>query len=314
MLARLKLEPVRQNFRSVTPVRVSGASGTIRAAQAVIDELAGAPTLMTIGGVQDLIERMIAAGHVDNIDLPGLTDQRRPVFPGGAAILAEIMAGIGVQQMHVADGALREGLLYDLVGRLSNEDARDRTVSSMEQRFSIDGRQAGRVEKTALLLLKQVARDWSLKTELFASLLRWAARLHEIGLHIAHAKYHHHGAYLLENADLPGFPVVEQRVLARLVGEQRGRLDRQFFADIPEAWEVPARRLTVLLRLAVLFNRGRADQPVPKIRCSGPPEAFSLAIDVDRDDNPLTWADLEKEQALLDAAGIKMALIELSAD
>ena len=132
LMASLELEPVRENFRRIAPVRVSGASGTIRAAQSVINSLTGEPTLLTIAGMQKMIEQMIAAGHIDKIDLPGLSDQRRPVFAGGAAILIEIMASLGIQQMHVSDGALREGLLYDLVGRLRNEDSRDRTVRSME--------------------------------------------------------------------------------------------------------------------------------------------------------------------------------------
>jgi exopolyphosphatase/guanosine-5'-triphosphate,3'-diphosphate pyrophosphatase len=242
--------------------------------------------------------------------LPGLSEERRPVFPGGAAILIEVMASLGIDTLYVSDGALREGLLYDLVGRLSNEDARDRTVRSMESRFNIDVRQADRVEQTAMRLYEQVAERWSLATDLHANLLRWAARLHEIGLHIAHSKYHHHGAYLLENADMPGFPEVEQRVLARLVGEQRGRLNRQFFADIPEKWEVPARNLTLLLRLAVLFNRGRADQAEQDVRCSGTAREFTVRLALGREENPLTWADLEREQSLLNEIGISLGLVE----
>jgi len=315
LYASLELEPVREFFRRVKLERVSGASGTIRAAHTVLSELAGKPTTITVAGLQALIEQMVDTGHVDKIHLPGLSTQRKPVFAGGVAILIEIMSGLGLKQMHIADGALREGLLYDMVGRLSNEDARDRTVRSMEGRFGIDVKQADRVEKTALELLQQVASDWSLDTEINAQMLRWAARLHEVGLHIAHSAYHRHGAYLLEHADMPGFPTVEQRVLARLVGEHRGRLGRQAFAEISDGWTQPARKLTVLLRLAVLLNRSRVDVSLPGIVCFGNSRKFSITLSDDqRADNPLTWADLEREQEYLLEAGVKMKLAEPSAD
>lgn len=307
----LELESVREFFRRTEPERVCGASGTIRAAHAVLNELAGEQTTITIAGLQDLIDLMIEAGHIDRIRLPGLSAQRTPVFPGGVAILMEIMSSLGLERMHVSDGALREGLLYDMVGRLSNEDARDRTVRSMEGRFNIDDRQADRVERTAQILLRQVAGTWSLDAEICGQILGWAARLHEIGLHIAHSAYHRHGAYLLEHADMPGFSTVEQRVLARIVGEQRERFASKKFAEIPEAWEELTRRLTVLLRLAVLFNRSRTDALLPKISCSGDMRKFSVALATDqRGDNPLTWADLRREQEYLAAAGIKMNFVE----
>jgi exopolyphosphatase/guanosine-5'-triphosphate,3'-diphosphate pyrophosphatase len=313
--ARLELEPVQEFFRRIDLERISGASGTIRATHNVLNELANEPTLITVAGLQGLVEQMIDAGHIDKVHLPGLSMQRLPVFAGGIAILIEIMSGLGLEQMHVADGALREGLLYDMVKRLTDEDARDRTVRSMEGRFNIDERQADRVEQTALMLLQQVASDWSLDIEIYAQMLRWAARLHEVGLHIAHSRYHRHGAYLLEHADMPGFSTTEQRVLARLVGKHRGRLDRQTFAEIPDNWVQPTRQLTVLLRLAVLFNRSRTAAPLLEISCSGKSHKFSLALSGDqRSENPLTWADLEREQDYLGEAEIKMQLVEPLAD
>jgi exopolyphosphatase/guanosine-5'-triphosphate,3'-diphosphate pyrophosphatase len=311
LYASLELEPVREFFRHVEPERVNGASGTIRAAHTVLNELAGEPTMITVAGLQELIGRMVDAGTIDKIQLPGLSAERAPVFAGGIAILIEVMSDLGLEQMHVSDGALREGLLYDMVGRLTDEDARDRTVRSMEGRFNIDERQADRVEKTSLILLQQVATDWSLDVEIYAQMLRWAARLHEVGLHIAHSGYHRHGAYLLEYADMPGFSTVEQRVLARLVGEHRGRLDRQTFAKIPDSWVQPTQQLAVLLRLAVLVNRSRTDAPLLEIDSAGNSKKFSITLSGDqRTANPLTWADLEREQSFLDAAGIKMKLVE----
>jgi len=308
---RLKLEPVRSQYSGIELEGVSGASGTIRAAASVLSELAGEPTPITVEGLQTLIDLLIDMEHIDNISLPGLSDQRAPVFAGGIAILIEVMSRLGLEQMTVADGALREGIIYDMVGRLTNEDARDRAVRSMEKRFNIDEKQADRVEATALVLFEQVAEQWGLDQVSWEQLLAWAARLHEVGLHIAHTRYNRHGAYLIENADMPGFPTEEQRVLARLVGEHRGRFGRVEVGEIPEAWETPVQRLTVLLRLAALFNRGRTESTLPELKCRGDNGKFSLLMAPEQKElNPLTWADLEREKKYLAETGLKMKLVE----
>jgi len=310
LTARLELQPVRLLFSEIEPTRVIGASGTIRAAQTVLSELAGKTTTITADGLRRLIKRMISAGHLDRVDLPGLSEQRKPVFPGGVAILLEVMAALEIDQVSVSDGALREGLLYDMVGRLTNEDARVRTVRSMEGRFNIDTVQADRVESAALIFLDQVGKSWKIERKLDRQLLQWAARLHEIGLHIAHSRYHHHGAYLLEHADMPGFPTEEQQFLARLVGAHRSKLDKNYLAGISRDWRNRATRLIVLLRLAVLFNRSRTGVDLSEIGCRA--TAHKLSLEVSQawlDDNPLTWADLKREEKFLSAADIEMILI-----
>jgi exopolyphosphatase/guanosine-5'-triphosphate,3'-diphosphate pyrophosphatase len=243
--------------------------------------------------------------------MPGLSEQRKPVFPGGIAILIEIMSALKIDVMRVSDGALREGILYDMVGRLTDEDARVRTVRSVEGRFNIDVAQADRVETTAVLLLGQMGVAWKLDKKLDRQLLVWAARLHEIGLHISHSRYHRHGAYLLNNADLPGFPTGEQQILASLVGAHRSKLDSKSFAGIPRTQARGVKRLAVLLRLAVLFNRGRAEVKLSELKFRA--KGRRIFIEVSRawlDANPLTWADLKREGEILDAAGIEMSLME----
>ena len=138
------------------------------------------------------------------------------MFPGGVAILAEVFDALRHRADAVAEGALREGLLYDMLGRYTDEDARERTVRSMQQRYHVDAAQAERVEATALGFLDAGAREPGSSTSRWPSWrCEWAARLHEIGLDVAHSGYHRHGAYLLENADMPGFAREEQLLLAR---------------------------------------------------------------------------------------------------
>src|SRR5690606_36398942 len=136
---------------------------------------------------------------------PQLSSERAPVFPGGLVILMETMTALGIERLQVSDGALREGLLYDMLGRLQQEDARECTIRAVQGRYHVDLAQAERVERTALGLLRQVAGSWGLDDPRFAQILGWAARLHEVGLDIAHAKYHQHGGSLLAHGDLPGF-------------------------------------------------------------------------------------------------------------
>ncbi|MFQ5634520.1 MAG: exopolyphosphatase [Gammaproteobacteria bacterium] len=308
--ARLEIEPLRARFLRHEPQRLIGASGTIRAAAAVLTALAGEPADITVKGLEDLIRRMIDAGHVDKLQLPELSQQRVPVFPGGIAILVEVMRALRFERMIVSDGALREGLLYDMVGRLTEEDARDRTVRAMEGRFNVDRDQAGRVETTAMMLLDQVAGSWKLDSPIDRQMLRWAARLHEIGLDIAHAGYHEHGAYLLEYSDMPGFPTGEQQVLASLVAGHRGKLGRRARSEeIPGSWSRRAKRLTVLLRLAVLLNRSRAAGGPGDVALQARGRKITVGVPHSRPDTgPLTWADLEREVKLLATADFEMKL------
>jgi exopolyphosphatase/guanosine-5'-triphosphate,3'-diphosphate pyrophosphatase len=306
--ARLELEPVRQIFRRFDPVQIAGTSGSIRAAHSVLTALDRAPQGITAEGLEYLIEEMIAFGHVEKIRLPELSADRAEVFPAGVAILVEVMRAMSLPRMCVADGALREGILYDLVGRLTDEDSRERTVRAMAARYHADPLQAGRVAATASVLFEQVRDDWDLDAD-HEQLLGWAARLHELGLDIAHAHYHRHGAYVLENADMPGFPREEQRVLAGLVLGHRRRLERESFQDLPPAWRRPVLRLTLLLRLAVLFHRSRIDTALPDLRLRVHGRSMELQLPSGwLSSNPLTLADLERERTFLAGAGCKLTI------
>jgi exopolyphosphatase/guanosine-5'-triphosphate,3'-diphosphate pyrophosphatase len=219
----------------------------------------------------------------------------------------ELFVMLGIETLRVADGALREGLLYDLLGRLTDEDARVRSVRAMEARFHVDPAQADRVEATALAFLRQVRADWKLDEPLAETILRWAARLHEVGLDIAHAHYHRHGAYLLQHADLPGFPREEQALLAALVGNHRRKLNRLQIEDLVPPWHLKAEFLIVLLRLAVLLHRGRGARALPEIDLR--PKGRSLEALFPKgwlEEHPLTAADLEQEVEFLRAAGFRL--------
>ena len=305
---RLELEPVRSQFRKVAPAQVAGTSGSIRAAHTVLTALNRAPQGVTVEGLEHLIDQMVASGRVAQISLPELSADRAEVFPGGVSILVEVMRALSLERMTVADGALREGLLYDMVGRLTDEDARVRTVRAMAARYQVDRAQAERVEATAMHLYAQAQADWDLAEDQ-QLLLAWAARLHELGLDIAHAHYHRHGAYVLENADMPGFPREEQQVLARLVLAHRRKVERGAFTSLPAYWQRPALRLAILLRLAVLVHRSRTGGPTPDLKLRVQGRTLRLQAPAAwLESNPLTLADLEREMEFLEAADYKLAI------
>lgn len=307
MAARIELEPIVERYKATGWEQALGSSGTIRALADVARACGSTDGSITLAHLENAIEQALRAGHVSKLRLPGLDEDRMPVFAGGLAILTEVLHSLDIRYMRAADGALREGLLYDLLGRHTDEDARARTVRAMAARYHVDLAQAERVEATALSLLCSLEEVWAIAEPLAEQVLSWAARLHEIGLDISHAHYHKHGAYLLENSDMPGFPREEQILLATLVGAHRRRINLQVLEDLVPPWHLKAELLIVLLRLAVLLNRGRSKAPLPEIKLAARMRTLELKFPPRwLDDHPLTRADLEQETDLLKAVGFKL--------
>jgi exopolyphosphatase / guanosine-5'-triphosphate,3'-diphosphate pyrophosphatase len=305
--ARLELEPVQAAFRRRGWDHAAGSSGTIRAIGESIQELEPETTSITPAGLELIARHLADAGHMRELRLAAITEERRPVFPGGVAILTEIFDCLGVESMRIADGAMRDGILYDMVGRFTDEDARDRTVRAMQARYHVDLPQAERVERTLQDFLSQTREAWQLQDELAEQALRWAARLHEIGLDVSHSGYHRHGSYLLEHADMPGFAREEQRLLARLVGGHRRKLSLAGLDELVPPWDSRALYLIVLLRLAVLLHRGRSAAALPDIRLTARPR--SMQIDLPPRwlrEHPLTTADLQQEIDYLAPHGFRV--------
>ncbi len=309
LAVRLELRPVAAIFRRRGWKRAIGSSGTIRAACDVARELGLADSGVTMAAVEAIIDELIKARRSDELRLPGLGAERAPVFAGGMAILAEVMSTLRIERLDISNGALREGLLHDMLGRLHEEDARERSIRAMQRRYHVDLEQAARVEATAAALLEQVARSWQLSGSQFRQLLVWAACLHEVGLDIAHARYHHHGGYVVANSDLPGFVQLEQKLLASLVTLHRRKLDDPFLDDLPGTWRGLAFKLTVLLRLAVLLNRSRSPSDLPAIGLVPGKDSLELRFPADwLDDNPLTAADLAQETEWLASRGFELKI------
>jgi len=306
--ARLELRPVKAYFRNAGEFEGIGTSGTIRATERVARALRLQESgQLTLPVVESLIDRVCEFDSISKVMLNELSERRAQVWPGGLAILVELFIALRIPSLRVSDGALREGLLYDLLGRLQHEDARERTVQAMQARYHVDQRQADRVAATAQMLLDQCGEAWQLTSELDAQILRWASRLHEIGLDISHDGFHRHGSYVAENADMPGFPRAEQRLLAFLIGSQRNPINMRLRKELPRAWREDALRLVLLLRLAVLLNRSRNDDVAPEVRLDARDNRLHLAFDPEwLATNALTAADLQREQLYQKDAGYEL--------
>ena len=302
--AQLELEPLQSRFRSHGWTEAVGSSGTIRAVGSAL--LAGGITdgTVTLPGIKKLRKAMMSAGTIDALELDGVTNERIPVLAGGLAILKAIFEVMDIEEMRTTKAALREGVLYDLLGRIRHEDVRDRTIRALSERYNVDEEQADRIERTALRAFDQVADSWKIERELGTQLLAWSARTHEIGLAISYSGHHRHGAYILVNSVMPGFARGDQERLAALVRGHRRKLVHEIFDGVELSMRESVFKLCVLLRLSVRLNRTRSTAGLPEFRLE--PGDGSVGIFFPPgwlDDHPLTRADLEEEAALLRAAG-----------
>lgn len=307
LAARQELAPVAERFRGAGWERAYGTSGTIRATAKLLADDDNPSGIITRDGLAKLQAKVVTCRNLRTKRPARLSEDRAPVYPGGLAIITEVFDALGIESMRVAEGALREGLLYDLLGRLTDEDARQRSVQSLQDRFHVDLRQAARVEVVVLDFLRQVAGDWGLDGQLPRQLASWAARLHEIGLDIAHAQHHRHAAYLLRHADLAGFSTGEQLLLSALVGNHRRRLRPELMDGLPSSWSISAPRLAVLLRLSVLLCRSRSETPLPPIALTAREKSLTLEFPDDwLEAHQLTLEDLRQEARYQSTSGLRL--------
>jgi exopolyphosphatase/guanosine-5'-triphosphate,3'-diphosphate pyrophosphatase len=285
-----------------------GASGTIKAIGEICAAMKLTKGAITAQALPQVRERLLSAGRIELIDLPGLSDERRPIIAGGLLVLEAAFATLALERLGVSKAALREGVLHDMLGRGGADDPRDASVLALMQRYGIDPVQAERVAATALQLFDRVSRDWNLDADDRQMLAR-AARLHELGLAIAHSQYQLHGAYVLQHSDISGFSVPEQRMLAALVRSHRRKVPKSAFELIPDRLLPATRHLAALLRLAVLLQRSHEAATLPDLQLHADGETLVLGLPQRWiETRPLLRADLAEEPDAFAALGIKLRL------
>lgn len=307
--AYLELLNIREDFRAQGWRDCVGSSGTYIAIAETLRAQGWTRGTITRSGMKALRNLLIERGDVGNLGaIAGLKPARHEVIAAGTAIAAAVMDALEVEEMHASSGALREGVAYDLIGRLQHEDVRERTVSALLKRSGLPEIHAQRVELVADGLFEKVLRNLGLSDQ-HREWLRWAARLHDIGLTIAHSQFHKHGQYIIENADLPGFARDEQRLLALLVRGHRRRFPRDLIAGLPKEQAQVLTHLCVLLRLAVVFKYASPVDGLPALDIRVERGSYRLRLPkgwLRR--HPLSAAELAQEQRYLAEAGLSLGL------
>jgi len=295
LAACAELQAIRHNYQQCGWDIAFGTSGTMKA---VAEYLPGNNATIDKQQVENLYQEMINHGVREDLGIP---KPRRDVLPAGVAIIKAIFDQLQLRTLNIADAALKEGLIYDMIGRLNKQDTRNSTVKILQQRYQVDTEQASLVFHTALQLLQQLPlveeRHILISPQ---QMLGWAAKLHEIGLGIAHAGYHQHGHYLLRHSDIAGFSRLEQHWLAQLVRLQRKKIPTTLANNLPNNMTT----CVACLRLAVLLCRSRqAPSTQAKVRLQG--EDLHITVD-GLENQPLTHKNLLIEKEYIHQLGLNL--------
>ena len=308
MAARQEVMAIANAYRDLGWHSVVGSSGTIKATRQILAQngWASPEGFITKEGLAKVRDVVLACKHVSELNVVGLKDDRRAILPAGYAIIQAVFDELNLETMNYSDGALREGVLYDMLGRFSHEDIRDRSANALMARYHVDTAQAQRVAQTAENFYQQLHSSLTIDEE-DEDLLRRAALLHEIGLAISHSSYHKHGAYLLQYSDVAGFSQAEQERLALLVACHRRKIRNEQKVQLMSKGGTSLFNIAVLLRLAALVHHSRSPEPLPDLKLSSDGLHFIMQFpDGWLASHPLTAADIEEEKDYLQAWDISL--------
>ena len=302
----VELQQFAADYRARGWGEALGSSGTAKAIGSIVQANGWSEQGITASSLVRLRDAILEIGNIGELRLAGLAEERAPILAGGVAVLEAVFATFALDQMTVCESAMREGLLYDMVGRSLHGDPRAGSIATLASRYGVDRAQAARVHHAAMELFEQVAEALNLGS-LERDLLGWAADVHEIGLAIAHSLHHVHGAYIIAHSDLAGFSRQGQQALAAIVRSQRRKPDRASVDALPERLRRSVRHATALLRLAALLERARTTEPLPPLRLSVDDRTLRLELP-NRwlEQHPLTRADLDQERDHIKLLDLKL--------
>ncbi len=267
--AQAVLEEALSTYPRHLWTKAYGASGTVGAVADIL-ALSGFPEgEISMDGLNWLVKCLVRAGQANKVLLEGLKDDRRAVIGGGVSVLRALMTLLEVNTLHVAHGALRHGVLFDMVDREDHDtDTRDLSIQRLAVKFAVDAAQGQRVGRVAVHLLQRMydkpSRDETDTLERLSRKLSWASQLHEVGVAISHSDYHKHGAYILDNADMLGFGMPELHRLGLLVLGQRGKL-KKLEAELQDA---DFAKMLMALRISLILCHARKDPAYEDLQLS----------------------------------------------
>jgi exopolyphosphatase/guanosine-5'-triphosphate,3'-diphosphate pyrophosphatase len=307
LFARIELEPIVPYFAQQNWEVAVGSSGTIRAIRNIALELGLTNGSITHDALEKIKEAMAAAKKISKLKFKSIKSERYEVLPGGVAVLSAIFKEFHIHEMDVSESALREGLMYDMFGRTEQNDVRQQSIKALVSRYHVDEEHAQRVKHTAHTILDQVAKHWDLEDPFAEDLTDWASMVHEIGLTISLSGYHKHGAYIIENTDLPGFSTFDQKLLALLVRAHRRKFPNNLFKALDSVDNEAMSKIAIIIRIAVILHRSRSSNPLPSFHSIARENILEIEFpDGWLEQHPLTQADLEQEISYLKNSGFKL--------
>ncbi len=307
--AELELQPIIRAYKEEGWDEVIGCSGTIKATEKALIELKLTNEHITRAALKAFCDRIIEAESFDALKLKCINSSRAKVIVGGVAVLYGIMRALGIDTIKVSQVALREGVIYDMIGKAEHDNVQDTTIRELLTRYRADDTQASRVTSTSQKLFGAVETAWKLDSDEDLNILTRASQLHEIGLSLSHHQYHKHGHYILENSDMLGFSKSEQNELALLVRYHRRKLDADQFQELGEAKSERLLRLLALMRISILFHRDRYTYQMPKIKLTIKKSELRISIPQEwMEEHPLTTVELVEEIDHLKPTGIKLVI------
>ncbi|MFD2165747.1 guanosine-5'-triphosphate,3'-diphosphate pyrophosphatase [Thalassotalea euphylliae] len=287
--AKSQLLPLLKDYTEFGWQSVLGGSGTMQALAEILMHRK-LPAIVTLPFMHDLKQQAITSGDISNIDIDGLTSDRKPVFVSGLAILIALFESFEISALQLSSGALREGLLYEMLPDMRKVNIRTRTIHSLVERFHIDVAHADRVSQQASHLFDCYAKTWQLNEQL-KQLLISACQLHEVGLLLSYKYHQQHGAYIIQHADLPGFDQTERQLIVTLIKLHKGDIDGALLDKLALVDKEKASQLLAIFRLAVILCRRRQDEVLPEYTTDADKHTIKLCL-------PSTW--LEKHPLIAD--------------
>jgi len=311
--AMLELEPYKNHFIKTGWEEALGSSGTIKSVQNACIANGLSQDSITKPALEELIELTLACQNINDVDLPGVKSDRKTIFAPGLAIVVALFKQFELTQLNYVEGALREGVLYDMVGRLFHEDVRDRSIRTFQKNYGVDTHQAELVEQSLMALCnlaKQSSYANPFLSEHSIDLLKRACAVHEAGLSISHSQFHKHSGYLVQHSDFPGFFKQEQAALACIVRNHRRKIKIQQLEKNSQFSEEQLLVLTIFLRIAVSLNRSRHDSSMILKSLNITAKTWHFEFQPGwLEANPLVKLALEQEKTFLKQAGIELIFL-----
>lgn len=309
-----ELQELRLRYLATGWQTAIGSSGTVLAISEICQLSGLTESEIDPDSLHQLQQQLLQFKSTSEVQFPGLSEQRQPVLAGGLLMLSACFATFDLQRLRTSPFALREGLLYDMLGRMEQRDPRDSTVLALKLRHHTDESQILRVKAMIATMFGQLADDCGWRS-IHRQMLDWAADLHEVGLSVSHSQYQLHSAYLVQQSDMPGFTTTEQQFLAALVQFHRRAIVGDFTQALPVRVHRALKECLLTLRLACIFSRSRDQSALPELKIRYQKRSFVLCLREDwMRSHPLTMHDLQTEAIEARPIGINLRIEPLRPD